>query len=55
MTISDIPMLIDSGADVTLVPQSAVDILKVDLSPDKSYELTGFEVSKAPQKSYSST
>jgi hypothetical protein len=32
MTISDILMLIDSGADVTLVPQSAVDILKVDVS-----------------------
>ncbi len=28
---SDVPMLLDSGADVTLLPQAAIDLLKVTI------------------------
>jgi predicted aspartyl protease len=38
----DIAMLIDSGADVTLVPKSAVDSLGLELSATK-YELIAFD------------
>lgn len=40
---SDVPMLLDSGADVTLVPQTAVDSLEVATVPDRQYELVGFD------------
>ena len=39
---SDIPMLIDSGADVTLVPKSAVDALGLQRS-DTKCELAAFD------------
>ena len=39
----DVPMLLDSGADVTLVPQTAVDLLGVAVVPDRQYELAGFD------------
>jgi hypothetical protein len=39
----DVPMLLDSGADVTLVPQAAVDALGVAIVPDRRYELVGFD------------
>jgi len=35
--------LIDSGADVTLLPQSVVTRLGVSLIPDRQYELVGFD------------
>jgi predicted aspartyl protease len=40
---TDVPMLIDTGADVTLLPQSAANELGITPSPDKSYEIIGFE------------
>ncbi len=40
---SDVPMLLDSGADVTLLPQAAIDLLKVTIVPSKQYELTNFD------------
>ena len=40
---SDVPMLLDSGADVTLVPQTVVDSLGVEIVPDRQYELVGFD------------
>ena len=40
---SAVPMLIDSGADVTLVPRSAVTRLDAPLIPDRQYELIGFD------------
>jgi hypothetical protein len=40
---SDVPLLIDSGADVTLVPRTAVDRLGLTVAPDKQYELVGFD------------
>ncbi len=36
---SDVPMQIDSGADITLVPQAAVNRLNLTIAPDVSYEL----------------
>jgi hypothetical protein len=41
-TASDVLMLIDTGADVTLVPQASIDELKSGFDPHESYELEGF-------------
>jgi hypothetical protein len=42
-TVRDVPMLIDSGADVTLIPRTGVDELKVEIDPNASCELQGFD------------
>jgi hypothetical protein len=42
-TISDVPMQIDSGADITLIPQSCIDSLSMSVDPNESYELIGFD------------
>jgi len=36
-------MLLDSGADVTLIPQTSADQLGVAAIPGVSYEITGFD------------
>jgi hypothetical protein len=36
-------MLIDSGADITLVPETSIDILDSKFDPDESYELRAFD------------
>jgi hypothetical protein len=36
-------MLIDSGADVTLLPQASVDLLGVEANADEVYQLEGFD------------
>jgi hypothetical protein len=43
-------MLLDSGADVTLVPQSVADQLEATADPTSQYELVGFDgnISFAP-------
>jgi hypothetical protein len=41
--LSDVPMLLDSGADVTLVPQAPINQLGVAIDPEKSYQLMGFD------------
>ena len=41
--LSDVPMLLDSGADVTLIPQAYVNRLDVAVVSDKLYELMGFD------------
>jgi len=43
MTLSDVPMLLDSGADITLIPQASVSFLGVAASTNESYELMGFD------------
>ena len=43
---SDVPMLLDTGADITLVPQTVVDILKAAIDQDKTYELSGYDGSR---------
>jgi hypothetical protein len=48
--LSDVMMLLDSGADVTLIPQACVESLGAVLIPKKHYELAGFDgnISLAP-------
>jgi hypothetical protein len=41
--LAGVAMLVDSGADVTLVPRSAVQMLGVDIVAERSYELMGFD------------
>jgi len=41
--VSDVPMLLDSGADVTLVPQTSVDQLGIEVNLNEGYELIGFD------------
>jgi predicted aspartyl protease len=38
-----VPMLLDTGADVTLVPQRAVEALGATLAPDRLYQLQAFD------------
>lgn len=38
----DVPMQLDSGADVTLVPQAAVSRLGLNIMQNQGYELIGF-------------
>ena len=42
-TTSDVPMLLDTGADVTLIPQSSARQLGLTIDPDESNELMGFD------------
>ena len=45
--LPDVPMLLDSGADVTLVPQQSVERLQVSLDPNAVYELMSFDGQKS--------
>jgi hypothetical protein len=40
--VVSIGMLIDTGADVTLIPQEALNRLGIQAVPDTGYELAGF-------------
>jgi len=40
---SDVPMLLDSGADVSLIPQTVADELGLAVVPERRYELVGFD------------
>jgi hypothetical protein len=40
---SDIPMLLDTGADVTLIPQTTVKLLEAAVVPGRQYELISFD------------
>jgi Aspartyl protease len=46
-SVSDVPLLLDTGADVTLLPRTAVERLGVPLQPDQRYELMSFDGSKS--------
>jgi hypothetical protein len=46
-TVSDVPLLLDTGADITLLPRTAVKRLGVPLLADQQYELMGFDGSKS--------
>lgn len=39
----DVPMLLDSGADVTLIPHVTLDQLEITSIQDRRYELIGFD------------
>jgi hypothetical protein len=41
--LSDVPMLLDSGADVTLIPGVVLEKLNISNIPDVQYELVGFD------------
>ena len=41
-TIADVPMLLDTGADITLLPKSFCDKIGVKISDTESLELEGF-------------
>ena len=41
-TVAHVPMLMDTGADVTLVPQAALDHLQLAPTGEATYELAGF-------------
>jgi len=43
----NIPMLLDTGADVTLIPRAALDSLGFDVVADNTYELVGFDGNKS--------
>lgn len=40
---SNVPMLIDSGADVTLLPEAALKEIAVQVETDEGYELMAFD------------
>jgi hypothetical protein len=42
-TVNDVPMLLDSGADATLLPRTFVDRIGVAAEPNEGYELMGFD------------
>src|SRR5215210_3256725 len=44
---SDVPMLLDTGADVTLIPRAALDSLGFDVIANNTYELVGFDGNKS--------
>lgn len=46
-TVADIRMLIDTGADITLLPRKAVEQLGVSPLADQQYELLGFDGNKS--------
>ncbi len=46
-TVSDVQLLVDTGADITLLPRLAVERLGVPLLADQRYELMGFDGSKS--------
>lgn len=46
-TVSDVLLLLDTGADVTLLPRMAVERLGVPLLANQRYELMGFDGSRS--------
>ena len=49
--VTDVPMLIDSGADVTLIPETFINELSLKLDQNESYELASFDGQKSTAKS----
>jgi hypothetical protein len=45
--VSGVPLLLDTGADVALLPRTAVERLGIPLRADQRYELIGFDGSKS--------
>lgn len=41
--ISDVPMLLDTGADVTLIPRMVLQTLDASIVSGSGYELIGFD------------
>src|SRR5687767_15647668 len=45
-TAADVPLLLDTGADVTLLPRTIVERLGVPVLTDRTFELVGFDGAK---------
>lgn len=45
-TVSDVLLLLDTGADITLLPRSAIARLGITPDPALTYELVGFDGSR---------
>ena len=41
--VTDVPMLIDSGADLTLIPARFIEDLRLEVDQSENYELEGFD------------
>ena len=50
-TVSDVLLLLDTGADITLLPRTAVEQLGVPLLAGQRYELMGFDGARASRPS----
>jgi len=50
--ISDVPLLLDTGADVTLLPRDSPEKVGVRSLPDQECELVGFDGVRASRPSY---
>jgi hypothetical protein len=46
-TVSDVLLLVDTGADITLLPRTAVEHLGVPMLAGQRYELMGFDGRKS--------
>ncbi len=46
-TVSNVELLLDTGADITLLPRRLVDALAVPTLAGQSYELIGFDGNKS--------
>lgn len=46
-TVSEVPLLLDTGADVTLLPRAAVERLGAAMLTNQHYELMGFDGSRS--------
>ena|SRR2546425_8201270 len=44
---TNVPMLLDTGADVTLLPRTCVNQLQISVDPSQLYELIGFDGSRS--------
>jgi hypothetical protein len=51
VTVADVPMLIDSGADVTLIPREQEFALGLAPDAGQGYELVGFDGTKSVAES----
>src|SRR2546429_6318048 len=40
---ANVPMLLDTGADLTLLPRESVNQLQIPIDPSQVYELMGFD------------
>jgi hypothetical protein len=47
VAVSDVVLLVDSGADVTLLPRQAVDGLGISPATGRAYEIAGFDGNKS--------
>jgi hypothetical protein len=46
-TLPDVPMLLDSGSDITLLPRAVMSPLGLSAIPNKHYELLAFDGSRS--------